>query len=66
MNGKKEAEKVGVTLRFDVQLAPPTDKETNEFSYIRLKEKEELKVKGREGGWSSVYYFNKENCGGHD
>lgn len=38
MNGEKklEGKKVGVTLRFDLNLAPPTDGSTNEFSYVHL------------------------------
>ena len=35
--GKKlEGRDVGATLRFDLELAPPTDESTNEFSYIYL------------------------------
>lgn len=35
--GKKlEGRDVGATLRFDLDLAPPTDDFTNEFSYIHL------------------------------
>ena len=38
MNGGKKpgSKKVGHTLRFDLNLAPPTDDNTNEFSYVHL------------------------------
>ncbi len=38
VNGKREksAGKSGDTLRFEVELALPTDDSTNEFSYARL------------------------------
>ena len=38
VNGAKKLEgrDGGATLRFDLQLAPPTDEDTNEFSYIHL------------------------------
>jgi hypothetical protein len=38
MNGKKKTDgkKVGVTIRFELELAPPTDDNTNEFSYVHL------------------------------
>lgn len=38
MNGKKKTDgkKVGVTIRLELELAPPTDDKTNEFSYVHL------------------------------
>ncbi len=38
VNGGKKLEgwDVGATVRFDLELAPPTDDSTNEFSYIHL------------------------------
>lgn len=50
MNGGKklESKKVGVTLRFDLTLAPPTDSATNEFSYVHL-----VKDKCNEVNWAA-------------
>ena len=44
--GKKTTKGMAVgTLRFDIDLAPPTDDTTNEFSYVHLlKEREAAKV----------------------
>lgn len=44
--GKKTTKGMAVdTLRFDLDLAPPTDDKTNEFSYVHLmKEREAAKV----------------------
>lgn len=47
MSGEKklEGKKVGATLRFDLELAPPTDDTTtNEFSYVHLVKEREAKV----------------------
>ena len=33
---KKSPEKSNDTLRFELELAPPTDESTNEFSYAHL------------------------------
>lgn len=45
MSAGKKTTAVVDTLRFDVDLAPPTDDTTNEFSYAHLlKEREAAKV----------------------
>ena len=41
---EKKGKKRGRTLRFDLQLAPPTEEFTNEFSYTELVEGERNKV----------------------
>ena len=42
---KKTGEKLGETLRFDLELASPTEESTNEFSYARLVDKRRKKVR---------------------
>ncbi len=37
-------ERVGVTIRLQLDLAPPTDENTNEFSYVHLVKEKEAKV----------------------
>lgn len=46
INGDKQKKdkKRGRTLRFELELAPPTEDSTNEFSYTDLVEEEERKV----------------------
>lgn len=44
---RKRAKQRGRTLRFDLELAPPTEEFTNEFSYTELVEGEERKVRLR-------------------
>lgn len=41
---KKTGDKLGETLRFDLELASPTEESTNEFSYERLLAKKRKKV----------------------
>ena len=45
MSEKKKAggKNKGVTIRFELELAPPTEDSTNEFSYVHLlKERENV------------------------
>lgn len=50
MNGGKKKTELGkkaggpVTIRFELELAPPTDDTTNEFSYVHLLKDRETKV----------------------
>lgn len=46
MNGdkQKKTRKRGRTLRFELELSPPTEESTNEFSYTDLVEGEQRKV----------------------
>ena len=43
INGQKPKKK-GQTLRFELELAPPNDDSTNEFSYAHLKDDALTKV----------------------
>lgn len=45
VRGKKtEGKEGGATIRFELELAPPTDDTTNEFSYVHLVKDKETKV----------------------
>ena len=59
INGDKQkrAKKRGRTLRFDLELAPPTEASTNEFSYTELAEGEQRKV--RQGSFTGT----QSDCG---
>lgn len=41
---KSPSKKVGVTIRFELELAPPTDDTSNEFSYVHLVKDRDAKV----------------------
>ena len=77
INGDK-AKKRGRTWRFELELAPPTEESTNEFSYAELVDRELKKVKfkcylGRSKQWLCVKAPGRSNsccgcsvCGGSE
>lgn len=56
--GSGTGKKLGVTtLRFDLELAPPNDQTTNEFSYVHLVREKEAKVSRLAGGVRGVAWL---------